>query len=492
MGECARCIKRGITCPGFEKDRTFVHYNSKNRLAGSHASPEVEASQSPATIEIIQRLPLPRPVDSQPESRSQLFSSFHSNYFPLDTVGLVGADVWYHLLTGFAALPSKTGPSASLLDKSMCALTCVGLGQMKQDQQLIYYGTSLYNAAIRHMSTMIHRNAPNEELLYATVIFQRLEPLFSPFGVEAWIAHAEGTNAFLRKCYRDHPNNALIGSIYQHQKVLGASEPLKSSETTGKPAKGLFEIYGAFKPLLTGFKRLNIFNTPAACQALLRDCISHKDNIIAWFDSEYPTLGPEPTPYQNYKSTCANLPATDGVFGSAYQFPSLKSARIHVAYWTALCLIHRMIYQAKTYAIAHTGCAKILDPNTDQDYLLSWYYADEACRGIPYSLTNTEQIWGAQHVMFPISQASHIYSDMRWREKFMWCQNAYTAVAALGFGLAICLREAALKDWFAAEKSTVLPATILSMREGPQKLPVSSTGERPAQIMEIMEPLTGL
>jgi len=135
----------------------------------------VEASQSTATIEIVQRLPLPRPVDSQPESRSQLFSSFHSSYFPLDTVGLIGADVWYHLLTGFAALPSKTGPSASLLDKSMCALICVGLGQMKQDQQLIYYGTSLYNAAIRHMSTMIHRNAPNEELLYATVIFQRLE-----------------------------------------------------------------------------------------------------------------------------------------------------------------------------------------------------------------------------------------------------------------------------------------------------------------------------
>lgn len=48
-----------------------------------------------------------------------------------------------------------------------------------------------------------------------------MQPLFSPFGVEAWIAHAEGTNAFLRKCHRESPNNALIGSIYQHQQVLG-------------------------------------------------------------------------------------------------------------------------------------------------------------------------------------------------------------------------------------------------------------------------------
>lgn len=266
------------------------------------------------------------------------------------------------------------------------------------------------------------------------------------------------------------------------------SDPLRSSETTGKPASNIFEIYGAFKPLLSGFKRLNFFNSPAACQALLRDCISHKDNMLAWFDSESPTLGPEPTPYQNYKSTCANLPATDDVFGSAYQFPSLKSGRIHVAYWTALCLIHRMIYQAKTYAIAHTGYAKMLDPNTDQDYLLSWYYADEACRGIPYALTNTEHIWGAQHVMFPIAQASHIYSDMRWREKFMWCQNAYSAVEGLGFGLAVCLREAALKDWFAAERPTVVSTTTLSLRDGPQKIPISSTGERQGQVLEIIEP----
>lgn len=205
----------------------------------------VAAAHQSSSLEIAQNLPLPIPVNSHPEDRSLIFSSFLSAYFPLDTVGLVGADVWYHLFTGFATLPSRTDTSASLLDKSLCAMTCVALGQIKQDQQLVYYGTSLYNAAIKHMSNMIHRNTPNEELLYATVIFQRLEvsfrfsyqiskyryitslpffcmqPLFSPLGVEAWIAHSEGTNAFLRKCYRDAPNNPLVGSIYQHQKVLG-------------------------------------------------------------------------------------------------------------------------------------------------------------------------------------------------------------------------------------------------------------------------------
>lgn len=130
---------------------------------------------TPSPTEIAQIAPLSRSVESHAGNRSQLFSSFLSAYFPLNTAGLAGADVWYHLLTGFAALPSKAGTSASLLDKSMSALTCVGLGQITQDQQLIYYGTHLYNAAITHMSTMIQRNAPNEELLYATVIFQRLE-----------------------------------------------------------------------------------------------------------------------------------------------------------------------------------------------------------------------------------------------------------------------------------------------------------------------------
>lgn len=136
----------------------------------------VATRSSPSEIDQVQDVPLPTPVNSRPEARSQVFSSFLSAYFPLNTAGLAGADVWYYLFTGFAALPSRTGgTSASLLDKSMCALTCVGLGQIVQDQQLIYYGTSLYNAAIRHMSNMIQRNTPNEELLYATVIFQRLE-----------------------------------------------------------------------------------------------------------------------------------------------------------------------------------------------------------------------------------------------------------------------------------------------------------------------------
>jgi hypothetical protein len=48
-----------------------------------------------------------------------------------------------------------------------------------------------------------------------------MQPLFSPLGIEAWIAHSEGTNAFLRKCHRDAPNNPLVDSIYQHQKLLG-------------------------------------------------------------------------------------------------------------------------------------------------------------------------------------------------------------------------------------------------------------------------------
>ncbi|CAI7601576.1 unnamed protein product [Penicillium pancosmium] len=337
------------------------------------------------------------------------------------------------------------------------------------------------------MSNMIHQNTPNEELLYATVIFQRLEPLFSPLGVEAWIAHSEGTNAFLRKCHRDAPNNPLVESIYQHQKVLGVTDPLKSSETAGKPITGPFEIYAAFKPILAGSKQLNTLSSPEYCEKLLRDCISHKDKISAWFNSIKPSLGTEPTSYPNFKSTCAHLPATDEIFGAAYQFPDLKSARLHVLYWTALCLVYPMIYQAKMHTMAHAGRARTMDPNTDQDYMLSWYYADEACRGIPYCLTNTEQIWGAQGVMFSIAQASMIYSNTRWQEKFMWCQNAFTAIEYLGFGLAVCLREAALKHWFLSENTHVIPTTILPLRDGSLKTPVPSTGEGPRSILEIIE-----
>lgn len=333
-----------------------------------------------------------------------------------------------------------------------------------------------------------------------------MQPLFSPFGVDAWIAHSEGTNAFLRKCYRDAPNNTLIGSIYQHQKVLGVvcriilyipshesfidspqSDPLKSSDTAGKPIGGIFEMYGAFKPIIAGFKQLKISNNSESCQKLLRDCISHKDAMISWFATEKSSLGPDPIPYPNFKSSCADLPATDEVFGPAYQFLSLQSARIHVLYWTALCLIYSMIYQAKTYAMAVAGRTQAMDPNIDQDYMLSWYYADEACRGIPYCLTNTEQIWGAQGVMFSIAQASQIYSNIRWQEKFMWCQKAFTAIEHLGFGLAVCLRETSLKHWSVSKTSRLMPTTTLSLRDGPQRPAPPPAGERWGELSEIIE-----
>jgi hypothetical protein len=264
------------------------------------------------------------------------------------------------------------------------------------------------------------------------------------------------------------------------------ADPLKSSETA-KPIAGPFEIYAAFKPILAGFKRLNNLSSLEYCEKLLRDCISHKDNISAWFASIKPSLGSEPTPYPNFKSTCAHLPATDAVFGPAYHFPDLKSARLHILYWTALCLVYPMIYQAKMHTMAHAGRPRTMDPNTDQDYMLCWYYADEACRGIPYCLTNTEEIWGAQGVMFSIAQASMVYSNTRWREKFMWCQNAFTAIENLGFGLAVCLREAALKHWFVSEVTHVMATSTLPLRNASPKTPVPSTGEEPGTHLEVLE-----
>lgn len=269
------------------------------------------------------------------------------------------------------------------------------------------------------------------------------------------------------------------------------SDPLNPSEPADRPIGGLFEIYGAFKPILTSFKQVNPSSGYQACQTLLQDCTSQKDRIIAWFASEKQSLGPAPTLSPNFRSSCAHLPATDEVFGPAYQFPSLESARLHVLYWTALCLIYPMIYQAKMHTMTRAGRAEAVDPRTDQDYMLSWYYADEACRGVPYCLTNTEQIWGAQGVMFSIAQASQIYSNIGWEEKFMWCQRAFTAIEYLGFGLAVCLRGAALKYWLGSGNSQVVPTATLSLRDRPQKRQVPGMGERTGEILEIIEPPPG-
>lgn len=232
---CARCIKRGLTCPGYEHDRLFLHYNHGKAL-GRSGSPV--APTQPHTVKPAQSVVLTKAVDARPSARTQLFSSFASAYFPLDTAGTAGADTWYHVITDLSILPNK----GQLLEKALSAITCVALGQIYQDQRILYHGTHLYNAAVRHMSNMIRRQVPSEELLYATVIFQRLEvcsslhvyacgyllivqPLLSPVGVEPWLAHAQGTSTFLKKCFHESPTNPLIVSIHKHQQTLGIVSP---------------------------------------------------------------------------------------------------------------------------------------------------------------------------------------------------------------------------------------------------------------------------
>ncbi|KAJ5684671.1 uncharacterized protein N7477_001016 [Penicillium maclennaniae] len=448
---------------GYEHDRTFIHHDHGKVLARSRAR---NAQTQSHTANSIQSVLVPQAVDAPPTDRAQLFSSFLSAYFPLYTAGIAGADVWYHLITGLSTIPNK-GP---VLDKALSSLTCVGLGQINQDQRMLYQGTRLYNATVRHMSDMIERRLPNEELLFATVIFQRLEPLLSPHGIEPWLAHAQGTNMFLRECYHNSSNNPFIAFVHQHQQVLGVADPLSSPNTSGdgqqppaqsnrdRPIGGVFELFTAFKPILRGIKQLDASNHEA-CQTLLQDLVLHKDKTIAWFAGVVSSLGAEPTRISNYLSTCAKLPLTDEVFGPAYYFPSLGSARLHVVYWTALALVYTMMCQVKVRAKAHSQSSGSMDLTTDEDTMLSWVYADEVCRGIPHCLTDTENIWGAQHAMFPLAQVANIYSILRWREKFMWCQQALSAIESLGFGLAVPLREAALKHWALLETANATPSS---------------------------------
>jgi hypothetical protein len=59
--------------------------------------------------------------------------------------------------------------------------------------------------------------------------------------------------------------------------------------------------------------------------------------------------------------------------------------------------------------------------------------------------------------MFSLAQAAEIYSKLRWREKFIWCQDAFTAIEHLGFGLAVCLRISTSKRWSLSENADGMP-----------------------------------
>lgn len=186
-----------------------------------------------------------------------------------------------------------------------------------------------------------------------------------------------------------------------------------------------------------------------SCQSLLENCIVHRETVLAWYKRRQPDIG------EIEGLLFSQLPPTDGLFGPAYQFPSLHSSRLHLLFFNAMRLLHPLISQAKSLILSHIPA----DPLEDIDLLIESYYADQIARSIPFCLRAENRACFAHISVFLLGQISQTYTKMRSSDKFTWCQCVLDIIADLGFNFASHRKAMMLEEWAQAGLSRSISHT---------------------------------
>ena len=119
----------------------------------------------------------------------------------------------------------------------------------------------------------------------------------------------------------------------------------------------------------------------------------------------------------------SELPATDSLFGRAYQFDTHDSAILYA--WSFECMIRvmKLTHKARTYSLSEEGTAPSDELDSEGLRKLE-FYADKICLAIPFCAHDDMGPSGLHSPMLPICTAALAYVDLGQREKFSWCQQA--------------------------------------------------------------------
>jgi hypothetical protein len=164
---CARCLRGGHRCDGYDRSRKFVHAFSAPDTTSKDLSVKRQPRKQDASFSTIN-------VNTQ--IRSQLFSLFIDSYIPSRPLGQINfrCQQASNLIEVFPTV--MNGKNSQLLDRAISALAAVFVGNKIGDEQLIRHGVGLYNNAIRVFARLIPRwGLPVQEVLCANVVFQLYE-----------------------------------------------------------------------------------------------------------------------------------------------------------------------------------------------------------------------------------------------------------------------------------------------------------------------------
>lgn len=199
----------------------------------------------------------------------------------------------------------------------------------------------------------------------------------------------------------------------------------------------LGELVCIFSGLSPIFKRITSLDgsNEETCQALLHECRWYREQITAWYVYRSGEFGGLPTLASS--ELCPELSSGQHLSGTAYEFSSLDSARIHVLYWTILGSVENLIYQLSGHITTRVPESSA----ENEGYQPLIFYADEIARAMPYCLQDSMRIWSAHLMIFFAGLICKTYIDTNSLEKFIWSQQVLQRMADFGLESAARIRD---------------------------------------------------
>ncbi|KAL2813063.1 hypothetical protein BDW59DRAFT_154990 [Aspergillus cavernicola] len=443
--ECARCIKRGTLCLGYDRDRRFLHHNiiSQPTRTGETKRPVRQL------IDHIKPLALGTEFSVSAEVRTQLFSTFMDTFFASNTRINGKDDSLYFLMARFPILAGES----EALDRSMIALASSFLAKTKNDRWLACEGLGIYNTALNAMAHAIRLNSsPTFNMLYATIILHTFETMNnSDTSLQNCFIHVQGATAIIKQYdFKGQDMDNLAKAMLTRQKWAAAHFMINTRlgfdvdqeclllQRDRSPIDQMFGLLVEWSRLRHDLQRIIGSGNCSreACGELLQRCFEVERKLhVDWLNG--PALDLDGKPVLTCKDgewqESSSMPKFDQLF---YDFDNLSVAKTYLLYWVISLVTSRVIYEVQ----------KLLDGHCDSMQMVS--YAGKILRSVPYCIQRDRQMSAVHVVIFVLSQASRCYTICGMREEFERCQQIYHLIALRGFDMAAHAAEKHLADWY--------------------------------------------
>ncbi|KAJ5245970.1 hypothetical protein N7468_000953 [Penicillium chermesinum] len=388
--QCARCLRGGHRCGGYERTRKFIHTFAEPQQGFGGNSAQYRRESTLAVVNVNAQI------------RSQLFSLFVDSYVPSQPTGRVN---WRchraaNVLEDFP--PLMGGENSQLLDRAVMALATGFVGRKFGDQRLTRQGIVLYNNSIQAFTKLISRSGlPVQEVLCANIAFQLYEVINCTYGFAGWMAHVQGANAVIAHNLRNLENNQLSSLMLREMKLSNIFHAIGKSRS----ALDSFPMWKSVSPA-DDQPMEQIIDILMECTGLVEDTSNIQSEndarrivesgqrinkkIADWYESfETNALG---RLYTRMSTRSDKRPNTRPIFPERYEFATVEVAESHMLYWAASLMIQTLLYEFERQRedsrdeYSHQASQSNVEAHRTSATFLGGakFYAGQICHGVGY------------------------------------------------------------------------------------------------------------